>query len=136
LLTELTGLHYFKIDKHWRTALRIEVNYADTNEFLPPYATPSINMRGIPAARFQGKSVALSELELIYQFNLRFAINVFAGVGKASNEISDLTTSASRESKGVGFRYLIARRYGFNMGIDIAKGPEDTVFYIQAGSAW
>ncbi len=136
LLTEFTGLHYLKLDKHWRTAFRIEVNYADADEFLPPYATPYIDMRGIPAARFQGKSVAMSELELIYQFNLRWTVNVFTGIGKASNKFSDLSNSASRISKGVGFRYLIARRYGFNIGIDIAKGPEDTVFYIQAGSAW
>jgi hypothetical protein len=136
LLTEFTGLHYLKLDKNWRTAIRIELNYADADEFLPPYATPYINMRGIPAARFQGKSVAMSEFELIYQFNLRWSANVFTGIGKASNEFSELGNSASRISKGAGFRYLIARRYGFNMGIDIAKGPEDTVFYIQAGSAW
>lgn len=136
VLTEFTALHYLKLNKHWRAAFRVEVNYADTNEFLPPYATPFISMRGIPAARYQGKSVGMSELEFNYQFNLRWAANVFAGIGKSSNEFSELTSSASRVSKGVGFRYLIARRYGFNMGIDVAKGPEDTVFYIQAGSAW
>jgi len=136
LLSELSALHYFKLNKHWRTAFRVEVNYADADGFLPPYATPYINMRGIPSARFQGKSVVMSELELIYQFNLRWSANAFAGLGKASNEFSDLGSASSRVSKGLGFRYLIARRYGFNMGIDIAKGPEDTVFYIQAGSAW
>ena len=136
ILTEFTALHYLKLNKHWRAAFRIEVNYADADEFLPPYATPYITMRGIPAARYQGKSVAISELELIYQFNLRFAVNAFAGMGKSSNDLSDISSSPSRVSKGLGFRYLIARRYGFNMGIDIATGPEDTVFYIQAGSAW
>src|SRR6266850_976602 len=33
-------------------------------------------------------------------------------------------------------RYLIARRLGLYAGVDIAKGPEDTALYIQAGSAW
>ena len=37
---------------------------------------------------------------------------------------------------GGGFRYLIAKRYGFEMGLDIARGPEETVFYIQGGTAW
>lgn len=135
-LTELTGLHYFEHGKHWRSALRVEINYTDSKELLPPFATPYINLRGIPRARYQGQSVAMSEAELTYQINLRWGVNVFAGVGKASNEFSDLSSSGSRVSKGVGFRYLIARRYGFNMGLDIAKGPEETVFYIQAGSAW
>jgi hypothetical protein len=135
-LTEFSGLHYFELTKKWRTAFRAEVNYANSDVFLPPYATPSISMRGIPAGRYQGKAIGLTELEVIYEINLRWEINAFAGISKASNEFSDLLDSTSYISKGVGFRYLIARRYGFNMGIDIAKGPEENVFYIQAGSAW
>ncbi len=135
-LTEFSGLNYFRLAKKWRTAVRAEVNYANSDEFLPPYATPSISMRGIPAARYLGKAIGLTELEVVYEYNLRWEFNVFAGIGKASNDFSDLLDSESRISQGVGFRYLIARRYGFNMGIDIAKGPEENVFYIQAGSAW
>ncbi len=135
-LTELTALNYFKITEQWRTAIRIEANYVDSKQILPPYATPFISMRGIPAARYQGQSVAMSELEVAYRINLRWEVSAFAGVGKASDSFSDFSDSDSRVSKGAGFRYLIARRYDFNMGIDIAKGPEDTVFYIQAGSAW
>ena len=135
-LAELTALNYFKITDHWRTAIRMEANYIDSDQVLPPYATPYISMRGIPAARYQGQSVALSELEVAYRINLRWELSAFAGIGKASDSFSDFSDSDSRVSKGIGFRYLIARRYDFNMGIDIAKGPEDTVFYIQAGSAW
>lgn len=135
-LTELTALHYLNLSKKWRTAFRVEANYANSDEFLPPYATPSISLRGIPSARYQGKSVAMSELEFAYRINLRWELNAFAGIGKATNEYSEFSGSPSRVTKGAGFRYLIARRYGFNMGVDIAKGPEDTVFYIQSGSAW
>jgi len=135
-LTELTALNYFKLSDQWRTAIRVEANYANSDEILPPYATPSISIRGIPTARYQGQAVAMSELEVAYRVNLRWELSVFAGVGKASDTFSDFSDSDSRVSKGAGFRYLIARRYDFNMGIDIAKGPEDTVFYIQAGSAW
>ena len=135
-LTELTALNYFKLPEHWRTAIRVEANYVDSAQTLPPYATPYISMRGIPAARYQGQSVAMSELEVAYRINLRWEVSAFAGVGKATDSFSDFSDSASRVSRGAGFRYLIARRYDFNMGIDIAKGPEDTVFYIQAGSAW
>ena len=37
---------------------------------------------------------------------------------------------------GAGFRYLIARKLGLYTGIDVARGPETTAFYIQVGSAW
>jgi len=135
-LTELTALNYFKFSEQWRSAIRVEANYVDSDQILPPYATPYISMRGIPAARYQGQSVAMSEVELAYRINLRWELSAFAGVGKASDSFSEFSDSDSRVSKGAGFRYLIARRYDFNMGIDIAKGPEDTVLYIQAGSSW
>jgi hypothetical protein len=35
-----------------------------------------------------------------------------------------------------GFRYLMARRYGLRAGLDIARGPEDTVIYLAVGSNW
>ena len=34
------------------------------------------------------------------------------------------------------FRYLIARKLGLGAGIDIARGPEDTVGYLTIGSNW
>ena len=61
---------------------------------------------------------------------------VFAGIGRAAQSFGALDDARSITSKGVGFRYLIARRYGFVMGADVARGPEETAFYIQAGSTW
>jgi hypothetical protein len=61
----------------------------------------------------------------------------FVGAGWAADSASDLGgESDTIISKGVGFRYLIAKKLGLWSGIDVAAGPEDTVFYIQAGSAW
>jgi len=37
---------------------------------------------------------------------------------------------------GAGFRYLMARQFGLYAGVDVARGPEDTVVYQQVGSAW
>ena len=37
---------------------------------------------------------------------------------------------------GGGFRYLIARRFGLRVGLDLAVGPEDKVLYMGLGSAW
>jgi hypothetical protein len=86
--------------------------------------------------RYQGNSVAVAEAEVTWQVNYRWSTNVFGGVGYASNERGDLLDTPSRVTRGAGFRYLIASRYGFETGLDIARGPEETVFYIQAGTAW
>jgi hypothetical protein len=132
----LDGQNYFQLSSDWRAGIHVVAEIADTDERLPPFATPGINMRGIPAARYQGSHVATLEAELTWQMNYRWSVLGFAGAGRAANSTSDFSAEESQVSKGVGFRYLIAKQYGFNMGIDVARGPEDTVWYIQAGSAW
>jgi hypothetical protein len=93
----------------------------------PFYQLPYIELRGIPALRYQGDETAVVEAELRWNVTPRWAIVAFAGTGHAEESAS---------AWGAGFRYLIARRLGIYMGVDIARGPEETAFYIQAGSAW
>ena len=132
----LDGQNNFQLSADWRAGIHIVAEVADTNERLPPFAMPGINMRGIPAARYQGSHMATLEGEVTWQMNYRWSVLGFAGAGRAANSSSDFSAADSQLSKGVGFRYLIAKQYGFNMGLDVARGPEDTVWYIQAGSAW
>ncbi len=135
-LTRLSGLNYWNFSERFRGGLRLAFEYADTESLLPPFATPGIVLRGIPALRYQGNYVAVVEGELVWQIDPRWSVLAFAGAGRAANSLGELEDSRSRVARGGGFRYLIARRYGFEMGLDIAVGPEDTVFYIQAGTAW
>jgi hypothetical protein len=132
----LSSLNYFELTEHWRFALRLEAEVADSDEPLPPFATPSIDLRGIPAARYQGDYVGVLEGELTWQPDLRWSALAFLGAGRATYDSSDFSSASSEVARGVGFRYQIARRYGLHAGIDVAWGPEDTVWYIQVGSAW
>ena len=86
--------------------------------------------------RYQGNYVGVAETEVTWQIDPRWSVLGFIGSGKAANSFDEFKDSPSRVSKGAGFRYLIARRYGFEMGLDFAFGPEENVFYIQAGTAW
>jgi len=133
---DLNSLNYFELAQHWRFALRFEAEVADTDTPLPPFATPSLSLRGVPAARYQGDYVGVLEGELTWQPNLRWSLLAFTGAGRAVYDSSDFSSAPSEVSKGVGFRYQIARRYGLHAGIDVARGPEDTIWYIQVGSAW
>jgi len=76
------------------------------------------------------------EAELRWNATPRWALIGFLGVGRAWGSSKNFGDADSANAWGAGFRYLIARRLGLYMGVDIAKGPEDTAFYIQAGSAW
>jgi hypothetical protein len=103
---------------------------------VPFYALPFIDLRGIPAMRYQGKNVLATEFETRWNVNERWSLVFFGGVGRTANSLSDFSDSANRWAGGTGFRYLVARLLGMYTGIDIARGPEDWAFYIQVGSAW
>ena len=103
---------------------------------IPFYALPFIDLRGIPAMRYQGENVLVTELETRWNVNDRWSLVFFGGVGATADSVGDFNDSEDRWAGGGGFRYLIARLLGLYTGIDIARGPEDWVFYIQTGSAW
>jgi hypothetical protein len=118
-------LSYFPLAKEWILGLRADARAARGD--VPFYQLPFIEMRGIPFFRYQNEDVALVEAELRWNVTPRWALVAFAGRGKADESAS---------AWGLGFRRLVARRLGIYMGIDLARGPEETAIYIQAGSAW
>lgn len=135
-LTHIEGRNYWQLADSWRLGLRVDSSYADSDGILPPFATPAVDLRGIPAMRYQGKLVGALETELTWQIDKRWSVKAFTGVGRASNDSSSFSDADDLDTIGGGFRYQIARRYGFDMGVDLARGPDETVFYITAGSAW
>ena len=131
------GLNYWPLMHNLNIALRLDSEVIMKNDsFLPFYALPAITMRGIPMMRYQGEAVVLGEVQLTWDIDARWAINVFGGSGRAADSTSELSDASSRTTKGAGFRYQVAKRYGFYSGIDVAKGPEETAWYIKAGSTW
>ena len=132
----IQGLMYKSIAKRWRVGVMLGSEYADSDGLLPPFATPSIRLRGIPAMRYQGKFTSMIEAEMTWQLDPRCGIVGVLGAGRASNSYAEFSEVPSRVTQGVGFRYQIARRYGFDAGLDVAWGPEEAIVYITAGSAW
>lgn len=135
---EFTGLNYWPLGDRFNFGLRLEVDGVNSDEEarLPPYVPPYIKLRGVPASRYQGNRVAVAEIQLDYRIDERWKVGVFTGTGRAADSFSALSDAEAINSYGAGFRYLIARRYGFAMGLDVARSKVDTAVYIQAGSNW
>jgi hypothetical protein len=133
---QLTGLNYWRMGKYFLGGIRLVGDWVDTDEPLPFYALPFISLRGIPAMRYQGEYVSTGEVQLTWRPMPRWSVLGFAGAGRTGDSFSDLKEGPSYTSRGLGFRYLAARRYSMNMGVDVARGPDDTVVYIQVGSGW
>jgi hypothetical protein len=125
---------YKKISKKLIGGFRLDGQQAlgDAPFFLLPY----IDMRGIPANRYQGNADILTEAEARWDFYKRWSIMLYGGTGKAFNDWSDFGSSQWVYSVGSGFRYLLARKFKLRVGIDVARGPETWAYYIVFGSSW
>lgn len=102
----------------------------------PFYLLPFISMRGIPIARYQGNTIGLGETEWRWDFTPRLSLVGFAGAGKAVLEKESWGEASWRASGGAGGRYLLARKLGLRMGIDVARGPEQWAYYFVFGTSW
>lgn len=116
--------------------LGLKVGARSAHGDVPFYQLPFIQLRGVPAMRYQGDQVAEVEAEVRWQFYKRYSVVGFAGHGRSDYDFEGDSGDESVNTWGLGFRYEIARGYGLHLGLDIAWGPEDTIFYIQMGSAW
>jgi surface antigen Omp85-like protein len=107
-----------------------------SSDGTPFYLRPYVALRGVQALRYQGEQVAELEAELRWQLRPRYSVVGFAGAGTLRASIAERDRDETVTSGGAGFRYLIARRYGLHLGIDIAFGPDDDAFYVVVGNAW
>ena len=114
--------------------LRLEASAVDG--MAPFYAYPWIDLRGIPAFRYQGKSVGMLETEIRWNILPRWSILGFAGAGDVGGDDPAFETGDNIYAGGVGARYFMMRDLGLWLGVDVARGPEDWYGYITVGHAW
>ncbi len=126
--------YFFPILNNLITGTRLDMQQVTGNQ--PFYLRPFVDMRGVPTARYGGKSTALLELEERWDIVPRWSVVGFAGAGKAFDKYSEFSDAEWAWGYGAGFRYLIARKLKLRMGVDLAMGPEGFAYYIVFGSSW
>jgi hypothetical protein len=103
----------------------------------PPFwGYPWITLRGIPALRYQNERVGVVEVEGRFSLAKRWGIVGFFGGGATDGDIPIFETADNIRAGGVGGRFLFKPEENLWVGIDVARGPEDTYFYVQVGQAW
>jgi hypothetical protein len=117
--------------------LGARADYAWSSANTPFFLRPYIQLRGVPAMRYQGTEVASLEVEARWQCYGRWSLIPFAGFGATHLERSISSSNGqSVGSGGIGFRYELARKFGLHAGMDVAHSPGTTAVYIQVGNAW
>ncbi|MBS7230327.1 BamA/TamA family outer membrane protein [Flavobacterium psychroterrae] len=130
----LSAIGYHPITKKLIGGLRFEGEQAFGNP--PFYMLPGINLRGVPAGRYQGKTSLIFESELRWDLYKRWSLMGYGGLASAFNDWDKAFAKPVVYSYGSGFRYLLARKFKLRMGVDVAKGPEDWAYYVVFGSNW
>jgi hypothetical protein len=126
--------HYTPFGAHSSLGLRLDGETVSGE--VPFFAFPYINLRGIPAMRYQGESTITVEAEFLWGFTPRWSLALFGGAGKTSSVDLFGNEEETVVAGGVGIRYRLARELGIQAGVDVARGPEDTAIYLTIGSAW
>jgi hypothetical protein len=131
----LTAMHYRPLSR--ALFLSVRGGARTSSDGTPFFLRPYVWLRGVQVLGVQGEQAAELEAELRWQLHSRFSLVGFGGAGVAR---SDLNATGERNESvtagGGGFRYLVARRHGLHMGLDLAFGPDDPVLYVVFGSAW
>ena len=111
-------------------------NYAWSSNGTPFFLRPFVQLRGVPALRYQGDQAASLELEARWQFFGRWSVVAFGGAGMTRTSRDAFSATRGVGSGGLGFRYELARKFGMNAGIDVAHSPGTTAVYFIVGNAW
>ena len=130
----LTGIHYRPLSQSLYFSGRATAK--TSSEGTPFFLRPYVSLRGVQALRYQGEQAAELEAEVRWQFHSRFSAVGFVGAGMARGNVADNDSDKSVTTGGVGFRYIIARKHGLHMGLDVGFGPDNPVLYVVFGNAW
>jgi hypothetical protein len=103
---------------------------------VPFFGYPYVNLRGIPALRYQGEEVIVAEVEYLWGVTPRWTLAIFGGGGVTTPVDAFAAQRETVAAGGLGFRYRIARKLRLQIGMDVARGPEETAFYLTMGNAW
>lgn len=133
-MTSVYGIWYANPVSWLVTGLRAELQNSWGD--IPFFVKPFVNLRGIPAMRFQDFNTLTFETEERFNLTPRWSLIAFAGLAKAFHPETEFKTFEWAYNYGTGFRYKIARLFGLYSGVDFAWGPDSWGFYIIFGHAW
>ncbi|HEX4522982.1 MAG TPA: hypothetical protein VH704_05635 [Casimicrobiaceae bacterium] len=111
-------------------------DYAWSSDGTPFFLRPYIQLRGVPAVRYQGDRMASLELEARWQFFGRWSLVGFGGAGTVRTSRDAFSVTQNVGSGGIGFRYELASKFGMHAGLDVAHSPGTTAVYFTVGNAW
>ena len=128
------GMGYFPASDKVNFSIRYDTQFSLGD--VPFWARPWVDLRGAPLVKYQNKNIASMEAQVDWNAYKRWTLLGFTGIGHAFSDFGEFDKGKSVRTLGGGFRYLIARKLGAQMGIDVAFSNDDWAFYIVFGNSW
>jgi hypothetical protein len=133
-LLSLFSKFYIPVSGRVHGAFRFDGRLAEKG--IPFYAKPFIQLRGVPAARYQGNQVMVVETQWRWTFFKSLSVLGFTGTGKAMDSFEDFGSSDWIYNYGVGARVALKKLFDLRVGADAAWSNEDFAWYFSVGSSF
>ena len=93
------------------------------------------DMRGYAFGRYLDRVAYTLQSEYRYQAHPSWIVTGFAGVGEVAPGWNS-TFQNMLPAAGMGVRYVLSKKYKVNIALDVARGRNDTHYYITLGEAF
>jgi hypothetical protein len=106
----------------------------DAPFFVFPAFGSESDLRGYEPGSYRDRFLFATQAEYRHRFTPRMGAVGFAGVGTVDEDLGHW--GPTLWSVGAGFRWLIAPKNDMNLRVDVARGRDDTQYYVSIGEAF
>ncbi len=117
-------------------ATRVAMQYlsGDAPFFVYPAFGSGSDLRGYDTGAYRDRFLFAAQTEYRYRFRERIGVVAFAGIGTSAPEFAEW--GKSLWSVGAGFRWVVAPKNDVSLRFDVARGRDETQYYIGLGEAF
>lgn len=94
------------------------------------------DIRGYSQGKYRDKQIYTVQAEYRHRFKNRWGFVAFAGVAAAVPEFKGLFNTTYLPGAGAGVRFLLIKKMGINIGIDVGVGRDDWSLTFRVGEAF
>jgi outer membrane translocation and assembly module TamA len=128
--------HYHPLGASGVLASRIASQYVGSSApfFLYPAFGQGADLRGYQMGSYRDQFLVAAQAEYRHRFTERIGAVAFAGVGSVSPDFFGWEKTLG--SFGAGFRWVVAPKNGVSLRVDVARGRDETIYYVGVGEAF
>ena len=117
-------------------ASRVATQYTTGNTpfFLYPAFGQGADLRGYEMGSYRDRFLVAAQAEYRHRFTERIGAVAFGGVGSVAPDFAGWEETLW--SVGAGFRWVIAPKNNISLRVDIARGRDETIYYVGIGEAF